>query len=81
MIQRKLRDRRRKREQLLRERIQQGIEAGELPSGTRAAPLAKFYATVFQGMALQAADGASRAELEAVAKRAMAAWPRRSTAS
>jgi AcrR family transcriptional regulator len=81
MIQRKLRDRRRKLEDLLRKRILQGIEAGELPGGTRAAPLAKFYATVFQGMALQAADGASRAELEAVAKEAMAAWPRRSTVS
>ncbi len=81
MIQRKLRDRRRKREELLRERIQQGIDAGELPSGTRAAPLAKFYSTVFQGMAMQAADGASRAELEAVAKEAMAAWPRETSLS
>jgi TetR/AcrR family transcriptional regulator, copper-responsive repressor len=75
-IQAKLRHRRRRREALLRARIQQGIDAGELPIGTRAARLAKFYATVFQGMAMQAADGASCAELEAVAKEAMAAWPR-----
>src|SRR5258707_1772658 len=74
-IQSKLRHRRRRREVLLRARIQQGIDAGELPIGTRAAPLAKFYATVFQGMAMQSADGASRSELEAVAKEAMAAWP------
>jgi AcrR family transcriptional regulator len=74
-IQSKLRHRRRRREALLRARIQQAIDAGELPIGTRAAPLAKFYATVFQGMAMQAADGASRAELKAVAKEAMAAWP------
>src|SRR5713101_4013897 len=76
MIQSKLRHRRRRREALLRARIQQGIDAGELSIGTRAAQLAKFYATVFQGMAMQAADGASRAELGAVAKEAMAAWPR-----
>lgn len=78
-IQRKLRHRRRRREALLRARIQQGIDTGELPIGTRAAPLAKFYATVFQGMAMQAVDGASRAELEAVAEDAMAAWPRVAT--
>ena len=76
VIQTKLRHRRRRREQLVRARIQQGIDAGELPAGTRAAPLARFYSAVFQGMALQAADGASRAELEAVAKGAMDAWPR-----
>jgi TetR/AcrR family transcriptional regulator, copper-responsive repressor len=78
-IQRKLRHRRHRREALLRARIQQGIDTGELPAGTRAARLAKFYATVFQGMAMQAADGASRAELEAVAEEAMAAWPRVAT--
>ena len=78
VIQRKLRHRRRRREELVQARIQQGIDAGELPVGTRAGPLAKFYSTVFQGMALQAADGASRAELEAVVEEAMAAWPKKS---
>src|SRR5262249_44052855 len=75
MIQKTVRHRRRIREEMLRARIQKGIDAGELPHGTRAGPLAKFFSTVFHGMALQAADGASRAELEAVAKEAMAAWP------
>jgi len=78
VIQRALRHRRRRREELVKARIQQGIDAGELPAGTRVGPLAKFYSTVFQGMALQAADGASRAELEAVVKEAMAAWPKKS---
>src|SRR5262249_35027944 len=75
MIQRKLRDRRRRREDLLEARIQQGVKAGELPARTRAGPLAKFYSTVLNGMALEAAEGASRAELEAVVEAAMAAWP------
>jgi hypothetical protein len=36
--------------------------------------LTRYYATVVQGLSVQARDGASRDELEAVVSCAMAAW-------
>ncbi|MQY13620.1 HTH-type transcriptional repressor ComR [Streptomyces sp. RB5] len=57
------------------ERIRRGIDEGELPPGTDAGALAHYVAAVFQGMEQQARDGATREELEAVAERAMQAWP------
>jgi len=56
-------------------RIQNGIEQGELPADTDAKALANFYSTVYQGMSMQAKDGASRASLIATAEAAMRAWP------
>ncbi len=70
-----LRKRRIASEAALRARIAHGIERGELPSDADATALAKFYAAAFQGMSVQARDGATRAQLEAVARIAMAAWP------
>ncbi|MFJ9820495.1 TetR/AcrR family transcriptional regulator [Streptomyces sp. NPDC101151] len=74
-------------EQLLRERRNTGIAAvesrirtdvaaGRLPAGTDAAALARHAGAMIQGMSQQARDGASRAELEALAEIAMAIWPR-----
>jgi hypothetical protein len=37
--------------------------------------IARYYVTVQQGMSIQARDGASRRDLEAVAHAALAAWP------
>ena len=45
-----LRERRKEKEQALQACIQQGIQRGELPPGTDAAALAKFFNTVMQGM-------------------------------
>jgi len=59
----------------IRQRIEQGIREGELPADTDAAALANFYSTVFQGMSIQARDGATRASLVATAQAAMRAWP------
>lgn len=70
-----LRRRRAANEAAIRDRILAGLDAGDVPLGTDAAALAKFYAGVFGGMSLQARDGASRAELERAAELAMAAWP------
>ena len=56
-------------------RITKGIKAGELPKGTVAATLARFYVTVLQGLSVQARDGASVEDLEQVAQHALAAWP------
>ena len=56
-------------------RIQRGIDAGELPADADAPALANFYATVYQGMSMQAKDGASRASLMQTVNAAMRAWP------
>jgi len=57
-------------------RIEADIAAGELPADLDAAALARHAGAVVQGMSQQARDGASRAELEALAEIAMTIWPR-----
>jgi AcrR family transcriptional regulator len=59
----------------LRSRLGSAVAEGELPAATDVDGLSRFYLGVFQGMAIQAQDGATRAELRAVAAAAMAAWP------
>lgn len=61
----------------LRLRISRAIDAGELPASTDVESLSRFYLSVMQGMAIQARDGATAAQLEIVADAAMAAWPKR----
>jgi len=60
-----------------RARLNKAIENGELPPTTDADALGRFFITVCQGMAVQARDGATEADLKDVAMAAMAAWPRR----
>jgi AcrR family transcriptional regulator len=55
-------------------RLEQGRAAGEMPPGTDIPAMARFYLGVQQGMSVQARDGASREELEQVARSAMRAW-------
>ena len=57
-------------------RIQGGIDSGELPSDTDAQDLANFYATIYQGMSMQAKDGATHESLMATVRTAMRSWPR-----
>ena len=59
----------------LRSRLEAAVAEGELPVSTDIGHLSRFYLSVFEGMAIQARDGASRAELRGVAAVAMAAWP------
>ena len=56
-------------------RIQQGIDRGELAADTDAKALSNFYSTVYQGMSMQAKDGATRTSLMATVDAAMRAWP------
>ena len=60
---------------MLRSRLETAVAKGELPASTDISGLSRFYLSVFQGMAIQARDGASQAELKAVAATAMAGWP------
>ncbi|QRK07369.1 TetR/AcrR family transcriptional regulator [Archangium violaceum] len=59
---------------LFRDRIARGIAQGELPAGTDAEALARYFGAIIQGMSVQAQDGASEAELLALAEVAMRAW-------
>ena len=52
-----------------------GQEDGDLPADADPAALARYLATVIEGMAVQAAGGASRKELERVAETALRAFP------
>ena len=60
---------------MMQARIQRGIDEGELPAATDAAALANFYATVYQGMSMQAKDGMSRESLLASVEMALRSWP------
>jgi hypothetical protein len=59
----------------LRERLRRAKAAGQLPKDTSAGDLARFYWTVCNGMAVQAAGGATREQLRRVVTQAMRAWP------
>jgi AcrR family transcriptional regulator len=60
---------------MLRSRLEAGVANGELPATTDIEGLSRFYLSIYQGMAVQARDGAAPAELKAIARAAMAAWP------
>lgn len=60
---------------MLRSRLESGVAKGELPASTDIDRLSRFYLGIFQGMAIQARDGATPAELRGVVAAAMAAWP------
>ncbi|WP_229430145.1 TetR/AcrR family transcriptional regulator [Pseudoduganella umbonata] len=63
------------REQRLRQRLERAVAEGDLPAHADAAQLASFVATIVQGMAVQAAGGATRDELYRTIDFVMAAWP------
>lgn len=60
---------------LLKQRIDQAIANHELEPDEDSSGLAAFYASVVQGMSVQAIDGAKQAQLMKIAEFAMAAWP------
>jgi AcrR family transcriptional regulator len=70
-----LADRRRDQFATIRERLARGAAEGDLTASPASLDgIARYYATVVQGLSVQARDGATRAELEAVITCAMAAW-------
>ncbi|XTZ40576.1 TetR/AcrR family transcriptional regulator [Salmonella enterica] len=60
---------------LLKTRLQQALEQGELPADTDIDALASLYVSIQQGMSIQARDGASRETLLGIARMAMRLWP------
>jgi AcrR family transcriptional regulator len=69
-----LQQRRSEKIEALEDRLEQAIEAQELPPTTDCRALAAFLATVQQGMAVRARDGASRESLLNVSQAVMACW-------
>ena len=70
-----LADIRRSQFSAIKERLDQGVADADLTVPDDAvAAIARYYATVVQGLSVQARDGATRADLEAIIACAMAAW-------
>jgi AcrR family transcriptional regulator len=62
-------------EAALQRRLERAKREGDLSGSANCADLAQFIATIIQGMAVQAAGGATRQELRKVADLALHAWP------
>lgn len=60
---------------MIQQRLQSDCAAGLLPVTLDTDALAGFYASVIQGMSVQAIDGANQAELLNIAEIALQAWP------
>jgi AcrR family transcriptional regulator len=59
----------------IRDRLARGTTDGDIAASPASLDaIARYYTTVVQGLSVQARDGASRADLEAVITCAMAAW-------
>lgn len=63
-------------EDALRHRLQRAKRESDLPKNADPTELAHYVMTVVRGMAVQAAGGASRAQLHRVTKIALRAWPK-----
>jgi AcrR family transcriptional regulator len=74
-IKQELISRRAATEAALRERLERAKSTGDLPPDADPADLARYVATVSQGMAVQAAGGASRDDLQRIVQVALRAWP------
>lgn len=64
-------------ESALEQRLEHAMEQGDLPEDANCKALTAFIMTILSGMAVQAKSGYERADLEAVAKQALATWPGR----
>ncbi|MDR7018036.1 TetR/AcrR family transcriptional regulator [Acinetobacter sp. 3657] len=73
-IQHNILEKRLKTKQKMLQRLQQGVSDGDLKAIAPLAEMADFYATVLQGLTIQARDGATVAQLHKVVEHAMRAW-------
>ena len=63
-------------ERLISNRLRRAQKQGELPADSKPADLGRYFATVVQGMAVQASAGATRQQLRGVVETALRAWPK-----
>jgi AcrR family transcriptional regulator len=74
-IRQALADQRRLAEEALVSRFERAKRDGEIPADVSPTDLARFVWTLCQGIAVQAAGGATRDQLRRVVAQAMRAWP------
>jgi AcrR family transcriptional regulator len=74
-IKQELMSRRATGEDDLRKRFERAVAEGDLAADTDAGDLARYISAILQGMAVQAAGGATRDELQKVARMALKTWP------
>lgn len=74
-VRRALAEKRNEAEALLAARFERARREGELTKDVRPADLARYVWAVCNGLAVQAAGGATREQLRRVAEVAMRAWP------
>jgi AcrR family transcriptional regulator len=55
-------------------RVARGIADGDVPAGADPQSVAVFYATVINGLAIEARDGAAQADLDRIVANALFAW-------
>jgi AcrR family transcriptional regulator len=75
-IRRKLIALRVKEQDALRQRLERAKSEGDLPSDADAADLAQFVTAIYQGMTVQAINGASREDLLRLSDTALRIWPK-----
>jgi len=76
-IRKELARRRRVGERIIRDRLKRAQAEGDLPAEASPADLARYLSVMIYGITVQAAGGATRAELHAVADVALRTWPGR----
>jgi AcrR family transcriptional regulator len=74
-IKQELMARRAKSETDLRGRFERALVENDLPAGADAADLARYITALLQGMAVQAAGGATHAQLRGIAEMTLRNWP------
>jgi AcrR family transcriptional regulator len=79
-VRRELISRRMAGEAALRHRLNRAKTDGDLPPDANPASLARYTATMIQGMSIQAAGGATRSELHRIIGIALQSWPSRRNA-
>ncbi|MFE2849117.1 TetR/AcrR family transcriptional regulator [Streptomyces scopuliridis] len=60
---------------LLSDRFRQAVQAGDLPAGADPEKIARYVMTIANGVAVQAAGGATCEDLQQVADAALQNWP------
>jgi AcrR family transcriptional regulator len=74
-VRQETRRRRARFRETIQERLERGQAAGELPPETDCAALARFFAGVVRGLAIESVSGATGEELNQIVDIAMRAWP------
>ncbi len=75
VVRKELIRRRKVGESIIRDRLEHAKAEGDLPPKADPAALARYLSVVIYGITVQAAGGATRKELRAVAKIALCSWP------